>query len=52
MSYDKKCWDLADDFLADSDKSYTPAAVEALAQLIQTTIEDFIEFDVAMKTAS
>lgn len=37
MSYDQKCYELAEHFLADG----TPKARQALAQLIQDTVESF-----------
>lgn len=42
MSYDVRCEDLARVFLGDS-TPYTEADVEALAQEIQNTIEDWLE---------
>jgi hypothetical protein len=41
MSYDQKCWDLAKDFLWDA-KPFTDQEVDELAQLIQTTIEEYL----------
>ncbi len=47
MSYDQKCYDLAEAFLDDTDTQ--PLNTEAnrcqLAQEIQTVIEDFIEME-------
>lgn len=42
MSYDQKCYDLAAIFLGDEPHLHTEGRVEELAQLIQTTIEDYI----------
>ena len=42
MSYDKKCWDLAEIFLKDDGFTHT-GDIDALAQQIQDTIEDFIK---------
>lgn len=41
MSYDTKCYDLAEAFLQDSGWTHD-ATISALAQHIQDTIEDFI----------
>jgi hypothetical protein len=41
--YDTKCYDLAKDFLDDSDKQpYTEQQLADLAQTIQTAIEDWL----------
>ena len=42
MSYDPKCYDLAQAFLADYSE-FGQAIVSDLAQVIQDAIEDFIE---------
>lgn len=44
MSYDKKCYDLADAFLSDTDTSHlgSESNKDKLAQEIQNTIEAFI----------
>ena len=42
MAYDTKCFDLAEAFLEDSPHLATAKRTDELAQLIQTTIEDFI----------
>lgn len=42
MSYDTKCYDLATAFLEDEAALNTDSRCKELAQLIQTTIEDFI----------
>ena len=42
MSYDTKCFDLADAFLADQPELNRIEDREMLAQAIQTTIEDWI----------
>lgn len=44
MSYDPKCYDLADEFLDDFDtqKLHSHANADELAQRIQNVIEDFI----------
>ena len=43
MSYDQKCLDLAETFLEDVENPVVEAHAAALAQEIQTTIEDFLE---------
>lgn len=43
MSYDQKCLDLAEAFLSDHEDPVVEAHAAALAQDIQSTIEDFIE---------
>jgi hypothetical protein len=44
MSYDEKCYALAEEFLSDTDTFYLGSAAnrDKLAQEIQDTIEDFI----------
>ena len=42
MAYDIKCHDLADTFLQDTPHLWTQRRTEELAQLIQTTIDEFI----------
>lgn len=42
MSYDSRCYDLAETFLEDEPTINTEANRAELAQLIQTTIEDHI----------
>ena len=44
MSYDTKCYDLAAAFLADTPDIDNEKNRDALAQLIQTTIEDDISY--------
>jgi hypothetical protein len=44
MAYDQKCYDLAEFFLMEEQFLPTPKDVDELAQLIQTTIEDHINF--------
>ena len=43
MTYDRKCYDLAEEFLADDPALNTAENRHALASLIQQAIEDFIE---------
>lgn len=43
MSYDTKCYDLAEAFL--DDEPHLKAKTGELAQLIQTTIEDWINYE-------
>lgn len=45
MSYDVKCYDLAEAFLTDEPNLNTKVRRNELAQLIQTTIEDFISYE-------
>ena len=45
MSYDEKCYDLAAAFLEDEPGLFTEKHNVALAQLIQTTIEDYIRHE-------
>jgi hypothetical protein len=40
--YDTKCWNLAEDFLDDSDKPHTPEDTRQLAQTIQDAIENWL----------
>lgn len=43
MSYDAKCFELAEDFIDDTPAIVkTPGMVSALAQEIQDTIEEFL----------
>lgn len=42
MAFDEKCWNLAAVFLSDEPHLSTTDRCNELAQLIQTTIEDFI----------
>ena len=42
MAYDEKCYEIAGEFLSDHPHLDTVGRCERLAQLIQTTIEDFI----------
>jgi len=44
LNYDIGCFDLASDFLRDVEHA-TQADIHRLAQLIQTTIDDFIGYD-------
>lgn len=44
ISFDPKCYDLAEAFLMDSPEKYTPENCTELAKLIQTTIEDALEY--------
>lgn len=46
-TYDTKCWGLADCFLSDEPHMHTAERADALAKLIQQTIEDYIEFEKA-----
>jgi hypothetical protein len=52
MAYDSECWNLAEYFLEDEnflvDKK--KQAIDALAQQIQTCIEDFCQFDLLTYT--
>lgn len=43
--YDAKCYDLAELFLSDEPALATHAHADALASLLQTTIEDYIAFE-------
>jgi len=43
-NYDQQCYDLAKSFLNDEIPAGKPADVDELAQLIQTTIEDYIQY--------
>lgn len=43
MSYDRKCYELADDFLDDYPEIKSPQNLDGLAQEIQDAIENFIE---------
>jgi hypothetical protein len=43
MTYDQKCYDLAEAFLLDEPQLSTSADRDALAQAIQSAIEDWIE---------
>lgn len=45
MSYDSRCYDLAEVFLDDEPHLNAESYRTELAQLIQNTIEDFIEFE-------
>lgn len=47
MSYDEKCYELAEEFLSDEPLAgfNTEKRCDRLAQLIQTTIEDFIAME-------
>jgi hypothetical protein len=40
--YDTKCYDLAEEFLSDTPEHATIKNTNALAQMIQDTIEDFL----------
>jgi N-acetyl-anhydromuramyl-L-alanine amidase AmpD len=48
MPYDPKCGDLARSFLEDEVPEPSEDQVAALAQLIQDTIETFLQFDPIM----
>lgn len=41
-TYDPRCWDLAETFLHDTPHLWNYARTDALAKLIQQTVEDFI----------
>ncbi len=45
MTYDPKCWDVADAFLADEPRLATPEHTDKLAQRLQDTIEGYIEYE-------
>lgn len=45
MAWDQKCFDLAQAFLSDTPHLETNRRTEELAQLIQTTIEDWIALE-------
>ena len=45
MSYDQKCYDLAELFLSDSPKINNARRRDELAQDIQNTIEAYIDFE-------
>ena len=45
MSYDPKCYDLAEAFLEDVPHLNSDARRDELAQLIQSVIEDFIALE-------
>ena len=45
MAYDERCYDLAAIFLQDEPGLFTEKHNDALAQLIQTTIEDYIRYE-------
>jgi hypothetical protein len=45
MSYDAKCYELAEAFLADEPTLQTENKKRALAQTIQTTIEEWISWE-------
>lgn len=45
MAFDTKCHDLATAFLGDEPKLDTPENRDALAQIIQTAIEDWINYE-------
>lgn len=42
---DPKCWDLADDFLSDHPHLWNDRRVNALAEVIQKAIDDFIDVE-------
>lgn len=48
MTFDSKCFELAEHFLSDEPALNTPAAQTTLAQAIQQAVEDEIEFMKAM----
>lgn len=52
MSYDSRCYDLAEAFLSDSPEKDTEANRAALAQHIQDEIEGWIEFILKPAAAS
>lgn len=43
MSYDQKCYDLAEVFLSDIQNPVNKEDADKLAQEIQTTIEDYLD---------
>ena len=45
MAYDTRCYDLAEAFLEDWPHLDTTKRRDALAQVIQTTIEDWINYE-------
>lgn len=45
MAFDQKCFDLAQMFLSDTPHLETKKRTDELAQIIQTTIEDWIAFE-------
>lgn len=45
MAYDSRCYDLAETFLADEPALQTENKKKALAQTIQTSIEDWIQWE-------
>lgn len=45
MSYDPRCYDLAAMFLEDEPRLFNEKHNDALAQLIQSTIEDYIAYE-------
>lgn len=45
MSYDQRCYDLAEAFLNDEPSLRTDHHKDDLAQLLQTTIEDYIQYE-------
>ena len=47
MSYDQKCFDLAEAFLSDEPHLATAKRTNELAQIIQSAIEDFITYEQA-----
>jgi|HubBroStandDraft_3_1064219.scaffolds.fasta_scaffold00003_53 hypothetical protein len=51
MAYDSECWNLAEYFLTDENLGEKrKEATDALAQQIQTVIEDFCKFDLPKYT--
>lgn len=51
MSYGSRCYDLAVIFLSDSPEKNTEANRDELAQAVQTTLEDWIEYILKPATA-
>jgi hypothetical protein len=49
MAYDVSCYRLAELFLAEEPELQTPEIHDALAQHIQTTIEDWIIYETLRK---
>jgi hypothetical protein len=45
MSYDSRCYDLASLFLEDEPLLNSDKRCRELAQIIQSTVEDFIEYE-------
>lgn len=49
LSYDSKCFDLAEHFLDDIDKSqYENDIIEQFAMFIQSEVEDWLNYDLEL----